>query len=65
MILLLHFWKQHQIFHMLKKTMSLIAKVSLKILHRKNVVAEMPENIRLRTPWKHWAILPNFVIFVG
>ena len=46
----MHFWIAHQIFNSLKERMSLRAQVTVKLFTWKNVLAQLPERLRFRTP---------------
>ena len=48
---LFHFLNQHEIFHILKKSIILMAEIFLKLLTPKNVLPWMPKSSCFRTPF--------------
>ena len=48
-----HFWNLHEIFCILKKNISFIAQIFLRLLFPKNVVTRMPKSFRFITPFRN------------
>ena len=48
---LFHFWNLHEILHILKRSIHLIAQIFLKLLTPKNVLPWMPKSSCFRTPF--------------
>ena len=53
---LFHFWNLHEILHILKRSIRLIAQIFLKLLTPKNVLCWMPKSSSFRTPFSSQSI---------